>query len=47
MHGYKYHVNLVVANLGAVDVILGMDFLLAYGAIIDLAADTVSLGLGS
>ena len=43
MNGYKYHVNLVVADLGAVDAILGMDFLLAFGAVIDLLAAKISL----
>ena len=45
LNGYKYHTNLVVADLGAVDIILGMDFLKAYGAVIDLKADKVSLQL--
>ena len=46
LNGYKYHVNLVVADLGVVDAILGMDFLLAYGAVIDLRAAEVRLRSG-
>ena len=45
--GYKYHINLVVADLGVVNVILEMDFSMAYGAIIDLKADQVSLQSGT
>ena len=43
LNGYEYHVNLVVADLGTVDAILGMDFLKAYGVTINLKNDTVSL----
>ena len=46
LNGYKYHVNLEVADLGVVDAILGMDFLLAYGAVIDLPAAKVRLRSG-
>ena len=42
LNSYKYQVNLVVADLGTVSVILGMDFLKAYDAEICLKADTVS-----
>ena len=45
--GYEYHVNLVVADLGTVDAILGMDFLKAYGVTINLKNDTVSLEAGA
>ena len=45
--GYLYHVNLVVAELDTVDVILGMDFLTAYGVTINLKNDIVSLGAGA
>ena len=44
LNGYLYHVNLVIAELGTVDTILGMDFLTAYGVTINLKNDTVSLG---
>ena len=47
LNGYKYHVNLVVAELDTVDAILGMDFLKAYGVTINLKTDTVSLGAGA
>ena len=47
LNGYKYHVNLVVAELDTVDAILGMDFLTAYGVTINLKNDTVSLGAGA
>ena len=39
LNGYEYHVNLVVADLGAVSAILGMDFLKAYGVKINLETD--------
>ena len=38
-----YHANLVVAHLGAVNAILGMDFLKAYGAVINLETNQVSM----
>ena len=43
-NGYKCHINLVVADLGALNVIIGMDFLKAYGVVIVSNADQVSLG---
>ena len=42
LNGYEYHVNLVVADLGTVDTILGMDILTAYGVTINLKNDTES-----
>ena len=36
LNGYRYHVNLAVAELDTVDAILGMDFLTAYGVTINL-----------
>ena len=47
LYGYEYHVNLVVANLGTVNVILGMDFLKAYDAEISMWSDTVSFRAGA
>ena len=47
LNGYEYHANLVVANMGTVSAILGMDFLKAYGAVIDLKTDQVSLKSGT
>jgi len=49
LNGYEYNVNLVVADLGAVNIILGMDFMLAYDASISLRLRTVSFraALGS
>ena len=47
LNSYKFHVNLVVADLGPVSAILGMDFLKAYGVKIDLSTDTVSLKAGT
>ena len=44
MNGYQYHAHFVVAVLGAVNIILGMNFLNNYGAIIDLKTDQVSPG---
>jgi len=43
LNGYEYHVNLVVADLGSVDAILGMDFLKTNGVKINLKNDTISL----
>ena len=43
LNGYKYHVNLIVADLGAMNAILGMDFLMAYVVVINLQTDQVSL----
>ena len=36
LNGYEYHVNLVVADLATVNVILGMDFMMAYDAEISM-----------
>ena len=47
LKGYEYHVNLVVADLGTVNVILGMDFMLAYDADISMRLNTVSFRAGA
>ena len=47
LNGYEYHVNLVVADLGTVNIILGMDFMLAYDADISLRLNTVSFRAGA
>ena len=47
INGYKYHVNLVVADLGTVSTMLGMDFLKAYDAEIGQKRDTVSIRAGT
>ena len=47
LNGYQYFVNLVVADLGTVSAILGMDFLMAYDADISLRRDTVSFRAGT
>jgi len=47
LNGYECHVNLVVADLGTVDAILGMDFLTEYGVTFNLKNDTVSLEAGA
>ena len=47
LNGFEYHVNLVVADLGTVNVILGMDFLKAYDADISLRTDTMSFCAGT
>ena len=44
---YKYYVNLVVATLGIVNVILGMDFLKVYNADISLKVETVTFSAGT
>ena len=47
LKGYQLYVHLVIAELGpTVSAILGMDFLLAYGAKIDLETDQVRLKAG-
>ena len=46
LNGFQYHCNLVVAELGVINAIIGMDFLKAYGAIIDLDRDQVTLSAG-
>ena len=47
INGYQCYANFVVADLGAVNIILGMDFLKAYDAVINLKADQVSLWSGT
>ena len=47
LNGYEYHVNLVVADLGTVNIILGMDFMLAYDADIRVRLNTVSFRAGT
>ena len=47
LNGYEYHVNLVVADLGTVNIILGMDFMLAYDSDISLGLSTVSFRAGA
>ena len=47
LNGYEYHVNLVVADLGTVNVILGMDFMLAYNADISVQLNTESFRAGA
>ena len=42
LYGHEYHVNLVVADLGTVNVILSMDFMMAYDVEISMWLDTVS-----
>ena len=42
MNGYQFYAYFVVADQGDVNIILGMDFLKAYDAVINLKADPVS-----
>ena len=47
LNGYEYHVNLVIADLGTVNIILGIDFMLAYDTNISMQLNTVSFHAGT
>ena len=47
LNGYEYHANLVIADLGNVSAILGMDYFKAYDADINLKIDTVNFIAGT